>query len=213
MTPDDLAADRSALADAYLAASGHAYAGEGDAPDAEGFAARVAAADAFVHVQDLDGQDLLSNDAFPAHEGGFAAASEVLRGRATLYHVDTTGNAPKARTLGEEIGRVIHGRAANPLWIAGQMRHGHRGAAEICEAVANLCAFATLSNSVDFRHFDRLFDATFGDDLVRDFLIDANPAAVRDALLRLRKVIDRGAWALRRNSVAARLADTEARLG
>ncbi|WP_026791513.1 cobaltochelatase subunit CobN [Pleomorphomonas oryzae] len=213
MTPDDLSADRSALADAYLAASGHAYTGEGDAADAEGFAARVAAADAFVHVQDLDGQDLLSNDAFAAHEGGFAAASESLGSRAALYHVDTTDDAPKARSLSEEIGRVIHGRAANPRWIAGQMRHGHRGAAEICEAVANLCAFATLSDAVDFRHFDRLFDATFGDDHVRDFLIDANPAAVRDALLRLRKVIDRGAWALRRNSVAARLAETEARLG
>lgn len=213
MTPDDLSADRNALADAYLAASGYAYATNGEAADAEGFAARVAAADAFVHVQDLDGQDLLSNDAFPAHEGGFAAASETLGGSAALYHVDTTGDAPKARSLSEEIGRVIHGRAANPRWIAGQMRHGHRGAAEICEAVANLCAFATLSSAVDFRHFDRLFDATFGDDRVRDFLIGANPAAVRDALLRLRKVIDRGAWALRRNSVAARLAETEARLG
>lgn len=213
MTPDDLSADRNTLADAYLAASGYAYAADGEAADALGFAARVAAADAFVHVQDLDGQDLLSNDAFPAHEGGFAAASEALGGRAALYHVDTTGDAPKARSLSEEIGRVIHGRAANPRWIAGQMRHGHRGAAEICEAVANLCAFATLSNAVDVGHFDRLFDATFGDDRVRDFLIDANPAAVRDALLRLRKVIDRGAWALRRNSVAARLAETEARLG
>ncbi len=212
MAPDDLSADRRALADAYLSASGYAYATDGEAADAEGFAARVAAADAFVHVQDLDGQDLLSNDAFPAHEGGFAAASQALGGRAALYHVDTTGDAPKARSLSEEIGRVIHGRAANPRWIAGQMRHGHRGAAEICEAVANLCAFAALSNAVDFRHFDRLFDATFGDDRVRDFLVDANPAAVRDALQRLRKVIDRGAWVLRRNSVAARLAETEARL-
>ena len=212
MRPEDLAADRTALAGAYLAASGHAYAVDGEAADADGFAARVAAADAFVHVQDLDGQDLLSNDAFASHEGGFAAASETLGGRAALYHVDTTGDAPKARALDEEIARVIHGRAANPRWIAGQMRHGHRGAAEICEAVANLCAFAALSDAVDPRHFDRLFDATFGDDRVRDFLVEANPAAARDALLRLRVVIDRGVWSLRRNSVAARFAETEERL-
>jgi cobaltochelatase CobN len=212
MTPDDLAADRVSLADAYLAASGHAYGNDDDRPDRSGFAARVQAADAFVHVQDLDGQDLLSNDAFPAHEGGFAAAAEALGGKAALYHVDATGEMPKARSLKEEIGRVVHGRAANPRWIAGQMRHGHRGAAEICEGIANLCAFAALSDAVDVRHFDRLFDATFGDDRVRDFLIDANPAATRDALLRLRTVIDRGAWVVRRNSVAARLADAEARL-
>ena len=60
--------------------------------------------------------------------------------------------------------------------------------------------------------FDRLFDATFGDDAVRDFLVAANPLAAADSLARLRQALARGHWTCRRNFVAARLDDTEALL-
>ena len=54
------------LAETYLAASNHAYGAKGDAlaPAPENFATRVRGADAFVHVQDLAGQDVLNADAF-----------------------------------------------------------------------------------------------------------------------------------------------------
>lgn len=203
---------RSELADDFLAASGHAYDRDGARPARHLFEAQVRQADAFVHVQDLEGQDVLSNDAFAAHEGGFAAAVEALGGKAALYHVDTTGGGPRVRTLAEEVGRVVHGRAANRRWIAGQMRHGHRGAGEIAEAIANLCALAALADVVSDSAFDRLFDATFGDDAVRDFLVAANPLAAADSLARLRQALARGHWTCRRNFVAARLDDTEALL-
>lgn len=212
LAPDDLRAERATLAEAYLAASSHAYAGDGDRPDRPGFETRLRGADAFVHVQDLDGQDVLSNDAFASHEGGFAAAAEALGSQAALYHVDATGSAPKVRTLAEEITRTVRGRAANPRWIAGQMRHGHAGAAEICEALANLAAFVALTDAAAPRELDVLFDATFGDDQVRDFLLTANPAAARDTLDRLDALIDTGRWRLRRNSLAARLAETREKL-
>ena len=66
----------SELAEAYLAATSHAYDGEGEAREAAAeFRTRVAGAEAFVHVQDLPGQDALDADAFAEHEGGFAAAA------------------------------------------------------------------------------------------------------------------------------------------
>jgi cobaltochelatase CobN len=50
----------------------------------------------------------------------------------TLYHLDATRpDTPHARTLSEEIARVVRARAANPAWANGMMRHGFRGAAEI----------------------------------------------------------------------------------
>ena len=68
--------ERSELAEAYLAATSHAYDGEGEAREAAAeFRTRVAGAEAFVHVQDLPGQDALDADAFAEHEGGFAAAA------------------------------------------------------------------------------------------------------------------------------------------
>ncbi len=174
--------DRSELAQKYLAASAQGYGAEGDPSPASpaDFAARVRAADAFVHVQDLAGQDILNADAFSTHEGGFAAAATMLDAKPSLYHVDATGDgAAKVRTFNEEISRVIRARATNPVWLQGMMRHGHGGAAEIAETVDNLFAFAALSDAVEGRHFDQLFDAVCGDEQVRAFLETENPRAAR----------------------------------
>jgi cobaltochelatase CobN len=190
---------------AYLAATSHAYGVDAEgisaAPD---FRARVAAADAFVHVQDLADQDVLSADAFAEHEGGFAAAAASLGNHPALYHGDTTSpEISKIRTLREEIARVLRARTTNPRWIAGQMRHGFRGAAEIAETVDNFFAYAALSEVIEDRQFDLLFDATLGDERVRTFLTDANPAAARGMGERFQEAIRRGLWRSRRNSVSA----------
>ncbi len=87
-------------------------------------------------------QDVLDADAFAEHEGGFAAAAAALGAKPALYHPDTArAGVTRVRTVAEEIARVLRGRAANPRWIEGQMRHGHRGAAEIAESVDNLFAW------------------------------------------------------------------------
>ena len=158
--------ERAELAEAYLAATSHAYDGEGEAKEAAAaFRERVAGAEAFVHVQDLPGQDALDADAFSEHEGGFAAAAESIGARPALYHLDSTApGAPKVRPLEQEIARSLRGRAANPRWLAGQMRHGHRGAAEIAQSLDNLYAFAALTDAVRSDQFDLMFDATLGDD-------------------------------------------------
>jgi cobaltochelatase CobN len=195
-----------ALAEAYLAASGYALGSEGrEATDL--FRARVASADAFLHIQDLPGQDLLEASAFFEHEGGFAAAAHSLGGGASLYHLDATrSEKPVVRSLREEIARAVRGRAANPKWIAGQMRHGYRGAAEIADTIDNLYGFAIASGVVTPQLFDLVFEATLGDDAVAAFLSGANPAAARAIAERFDQALRRGLWACRRNSTAMRLA-------
>ena len=80
---------------------------------------------------------------------GFAAAAERVGLNPALYHLDSTApDAPKVRPLEQEIARSLRGRAANPRWLAGQMRHGHRGAAEIAQSLDNLYAFAALTDLV-----------------------------------------------------------------
>ncbi len=200
---------RTELGEAYLAATSHAFGagGEGRAA-AQAFRAAVSGADAYVHNQDLPGTDLLDASPNADHEGGFSAAAAALGNTPALYHADTTRPERLAvRTLPEEIARVIRGRATNPRWIAGQMRHGHRGAAEIAETVDNLFAFAATTDAVPSRHFDRLFDAICGDEAVRTFLMDANPPAARAIADRFAAALDRRFWTSRRNSVARVLAD------
>ena len=82
-------AERSELAETYLAATSHAYDGEGEAREAAAeFRTRVAGAEAFVHAQDLPGQDALDADAFAEHEGGFAAAAAEMGANPALYHLE-----------------------------------------------------------------------------------------------------------------------------
>ena len=148
--------------------------------------------------------DLLEGSEHAAHEGGFAAAAASLGAMPALYHGDTsTPEVPRTVTLAEEIVRVVRARAANPVWIAGMMRHGYRGAAEIARAVEGLSAFAsTLPHRLD-RQFDLMFDATLGNDAVDAFLRHENPAARADMQARFDDARRRGLWQPRRNFFAA----------
>jgi len=200
--------ERAELAAVYLDATSHAYDGESEgrrAPAA--FSERVAVADMFLHTQDLPGQDALDADAFAEHEGGFAAAAASLGTKPVLYHLDSTRlGAPIVRTLAQEIARALRGRATNPRWLAGQMRHGHRGAAEIAQSLDNLYAFAALTDAVNSAQFDLMFDATLGDEKVRAFLEEANPLAARHMAGVFTEAERRCFWLSRRNSSAAILA-------
>ena len=200
---------RADLGRAYLAASSHAYGGATAAATPTGaFAERVAGADAFVHARDMMDADVLDAQANVEAEAGFAAAAHALGAVPALYHLDASDpDRMTVRTQTEEIARVVRGRAANPRWIAGQMRHGHRGAAEIAETVDNCYAMAVMSDAVTSRQLDVLFAATCGDADVRTFLREANPDAARAIAARFRDAATRGLWTSRRNSDAAILAD------
>ncbi len=201
-------AERSELAEAYLAATSHAYDVDGEGREAAfEFRQRVAGAEAFVHAQDLPGQDALDADAFAEHEGGFAAAAAEAGANPALYHLDSSKpGEPKVRSLKQEVARALRGRAANPRWLAGQMRHGHRGAAEIAQSLDNLYCFAVLTDVVGSTQFDLMFDATLGDDGVRAFLLGANRQAASHMAGLFEEAARRGFWLTRRNSSARILA-------
>jgi len=185
----------------WLSASAGAYGlGLDGAADEAGIAARVADAEAFVHVQDHAEIDLLDSTEHVAHEGGFAAAAARFGGTPALYHLDTSRpETPRPRMVAEEVARVVRGRAANPRWIAGMMRHGYRGAAEIARSVEALAGFAaTLPTRFDAQ-FDLLFDATLGAEAVDAFLTRANPEARAAMAARFADAQSRGLWHPRRN--------------
>jgi cobaltochelatase CobN len=100
----------------------------------------------------------------------------------------------------------VRGRATNPKWIAGMMRHGYRGAMEMAATVDLTFAYAALTDAVGDHHFDQLFEAYIVDDAVRDFVAAANPAALADIAARFRQAIERGLWSPRWNSAQDRLA-------
>jgi cobaltochelatase CobN len=197
---------RRIAGEAWLNASAWAHDGETINKDSVGIRARVAAADSFVHLQDLPETDILLASDYATHEAGFAAAQAVTGGKAALYHMDNTDPAhPRARALPEEIARVVQARAANPNWLAGMQRHGFRGAAEIAATLDHMAAFSHLAGVVSSHLFDVYYDATLGDPQVEAFLADANPqalAAMRDRFAALHAA---GLWQTRRNSIVTGL--------
>jgi cobaltochelatase CobN len=200
--------DERDLADAYLGWGQWAYAagGEGTA-ERQLFETRLAATEAVLHNQDNREHDLLDSDDYYQFEGGLALAVRHLSGRApAVYHNDhSQPDRPRIRTLREEIGRIVRGRAANPRWIAGVMRHGYKGAAEIAATVDYLFAFAATARAVDDSHFDALYEAYLGDPAVRDFMLAHNPAALVETQSRFREAVERGLWRPRRNSARSEL--------
>ena len=203
---EDYQGGRQRAGDAWLAASSWALDGADAVADPAGIAARVAGADAFVHLQDLPETDLLLAADYAAHQAGFAAAQGRVGGKAALYHLDASNpDAPRARTLAEEIARVVRGRAANPDWATGMMRHGFRGAAEIAATLDHMAAFAHLAGVVAPHLFDLYHDATLGRDDLCAFMERENPGALAAMEGRFQALHEAGLWVTRRNSILAGL--------
>ena len=198
----------SDLAEAYLAWGGYAY-GDGAEGRAEQdlFSARLKDVELVLHNQDNREHDLLDSDDYYQFEGGIAAAIHHLSGqRPEVYHNDhSRPEAPRVFTLGQEIGRVVRARAANPKWIEGVMRHGYKGAFEMAATVDYLFAFAATTGVVSDQHFDAVHDAYLGDDAVLAFLERHNPAALAEMAERFKEALDRGLWRARSNTARARL--------
>jgi cobaltochelatase CobN len=200
--------EREELGRIYLDATSHAFGGaDGEATQRPGaFAGRVGEADLFVHTGDDPGRDLLDGSADVGFIGGFSAALAALGGKADLIALDTTDpHNPRARSLSEAVTRVVRARAVNPRFIAGQMRHGPRGAAELVEAVDRLIGFAETTHAIPQSLIEATYDAYLGDEIVRDFLLSQNPEGTRYMGQRFRSALARGLWHPRRNAIHAEL--------
>ena len=174
-------------------------------PERARFAARLSDIDAVVHNQDNREHDLLDSDDYYQFEGGLAAAAQTLTGRQpAAYHLDhSRPENPVARTLEEEISRVMRSRVVNPKWIGGMMRHGYKGAFEIIATVDFMFAFAATTGAVKTHHFDLAFQAYVENDAVREFLQSANAFGYDELLDKFREAVTRGLWTPRSNSAYA----------
>lgn len=202
--------ERAELGRAYLDTGSHSFGGaEGEgAANPDAFAARVAAAQILIHTGDDAGRDILEGSADVAFIGGFSAALAALGGKADLVVLDTTDPSnPRARSVVAAVTRAVRARAINPRFIAGQMRHGPRGAAEFAETVDRLIGFAETTNAIPPVLIEALHDAYLGNAAVRAFLLHENPAAARAIAERFAAARRRGLWHPLRNSIDNDLAE------
>ncbi|MET0342113.1 MAG: cobaltochelatase subunit CobN [Polyangiales bacterium] len=189
--------ERADLAEAYLAWSSYAYgAGSAGEPAREDLEARLEGVDAVLQNQDNREHDVLDSDDYYQFQGGLAAAVAQKRGHeVALYHGDNANpEAPRVRTLREELGRVMRSRVVNPKWIAGVQRHGYKGAVEMAATVDFVFGFDATTDLVEDYQYAMVSDAYLLDAQSRDFLTAHNPSALREMTERLLEAMQRGMW-------------------
>ncbi|MDC9823185.1 cobaltochelatase subunit CobN [Devosia sp. ZB163] len=191
------------LAEAFLNWGQYAYGAlAAGTPERDRFVARLTDIDAVVHNQDNREHDLLDSDDYYQFEGGLAVAAESLTGRRpAAYHNDhSRPERPLARTLEEEISRVVRSRVVNPKWIDGVKRHGYKGAFEIIATVDYMFAFAATTGAVKTHHFDLAFEAFVEDDATRAFIQQNNRYGYDELIAKFDEARRRGFWTPRSNS-------------
>jgi cobaltochelatase CobN len=116
--------------------------------------------------------------------------------------LDTTDPAkPKPRSVSEAVARVVRARAVNPRFIAGQMRHGPRGASEFAETVDRLVGFAETTHAIPGELIEAVHDAYLGNEDVRAFLLRENREAAALIAERFLSARQRGLWHPLRNAI------------
>jgi len=205
---ENLWEDRADFSESFLTWGGFAY---GSGAEGEGarqlLETRLEQTQLVLQNQDNREHDILDSDDYYQFQGGLTAAVATLSGNEpAVYHGDhSRPETPKIRSLEEELSRVVRGRAANPKWIAGVMRHGYKGAFEMAATLDYLFAYAATTRAVKSHQFDLLYDAYFDDDTVREFIEQHNPAALAEMADRFLQAIDKELWQPRRNSIFAKL--------
>jgi cobaltochelatase CobN len=193
---------RADLGEAFLNWGQYAYgAHAAGTPERARFAARLGDIDAVVHNQDNREHDLLDSDDYYQFEGGLLATAETLTGhKPVAYHNDhSRPERPVARTLEEEISRVMRSRVVNPKWIDGVKRHGYKGAFEIIATVDYMFAFAATTGAVKTHHFDLAFEAFVEDAATREFIRANNRFGYDELIGKFNEARERGYWRPRSN--------------
>ena len=110
--------------------------------------------EAVIHNQDNREHDILDSDDYYQFEGGLRRDPAPVGAVPAAYHNDhSEPERLRIRSLSEEMGRIVRGRATNPKWIEGVMRHGYKGAFEMAATLDYLFAFAATTDAVSPRSF------------------------------------------------------------
>jgi cobaltochelatase CobN len=185
------------LANAYQAFGGYAYTQKSAGEEArQAFGTRLAAMDVVLQNQDNREHDILDSNDYYQFQGGMVAAVRHLAGtQPEIYHADHSNpDAPRVRTLHEEIARVVRSRVVNPKWLDGVKRHGYKGAAEIAATLDYLYGYDATARVIADHQYALVTDAYLNDTATREFIQQHNPHALHSICERLLEAMQRGLW-------------------
>lgn len=186
---------RADIAEVFLKWGHHAAGADGQlTPEPDLLRTQLSMIQAVAQNQDNREHDILDSDDYFQFQGGLQSAIEHLKGSApSNYHGDSSDpNAPKIRSLEEEMVRVLHSRVLNPKWIQAMQRHGYKGAFEMAATVDYLFGYSATAGIVSDHHFEAVSQTLLIDEEV--FFKKNNPEALRESVSRMLEAAQRGLW-------------------
>jgi len=192
---------QSDLAEAYVNWGGYAY-GNHSEKEPQGVAApaafrhQLSQLEAVVQNQDNREHDLLDSDDYYQFQGGMANAVNVYRGQMpVVFHGDHSNpEAPKIRTLKEELNRVIRSRVLNPKWLNAMREHGYKGAFEMAATIDYLFAYDATTDFIDDYQYQQVAQALIFDKQNQEFMREHNLSALEEMTERMLEAIQREMW-------------------
>lgn len=190
--------DRSQLAEAYTAWSGHAYgrtARELREWEKEMFQQQLKRVQATVKNKASDDTDLLDDDDFYIYHGGLIRAISEAGGQAPRsYSVTADGTTERIESTQEEMNRVMRGRICSPRWKEAMMRHGFRGAQEMSGVMDMVFGWDATAQLAEDWMYDAIAERWVESPEIRAWMEEQNPWALQSICGRLLEAAQRRMW-------------------
>jgi len=112
-----------------------------------------------------------------------------------VFHGDHSNpEAPKIRTLKEELNRVIRSRVLNPKWLNAMREHGYKGAFEMAATIDYLFAYDATTDFIDDYQYQQVAQALIFDKQNQAFMREHNLSALEEMTERMLEATQREMW-------------------
>ncbi|WP_196593280.1 cobaltochelatase subunit CobN [Pectinatus sottacetonis] len=170
------------LADVYVRWGAHAYGGKTRGKYLpQQFRKRMGSIDITIKNEDNHETNMLSSDDYNAYHGGMIAAVKSIKGQAPRSYCGDSTDRSKVvmHSVQEETKRIFRSEAVNPKFIAGMMKHGYKGAADMANYLAHSFQWDATSSVMEDWMYEKYAEKYALDEKVQKWLTDVNPWALQ----------------------------------
>ena len=185
------------IADVYVRWGAHAYGGKTRGKFLpQQFRKRMGSLDVTIKNEDNHETNMLSSDDYNAYHGGMIAAVRSIKGSAPRsYCGDSTDRTRVTmHSVQEEAKRIFRSEAINPKYIAGMMKHGYKGAADMANMIAHSFQWDATSAVMEDWMYEKYAEKYTFDPKVQEWLRQVNPWALQRMTEILLEAEQRGLW-------------------
>lgn len=185
------------IADVYVRWGGHAYGGKTRGKFLpQQFRKRLGSLDVTIKNEDNHETNMLSSDDYNAYHGGMIAGVRSIKGSAPRSYCGDSTDRTKVtmHSVQEEAKRIFRSESINPKYIAGMMKHGYKGAADIANMIAHSFQWDATSAVMEDWMYEKYAEKYTFDPKVQGWLREVNPWALQRMTEILLEAEQRGLW-------------------